>query len=119
MTQSEVLAVQVRLDCIKLEFSELTLHSYYDSRLRLSFESLLELQSDIQKDPMQFTPHVHPPSDMHHYQRPCAFLNEAKVTVVNAVKTPEAHRWVEAHNTEIIPECFVLLSFPMLQPVHL
>ena len=29
-------AVQVRLDCIKLELSEQMLHSYYDSRLRLS-----------------------------------------------------------------------------------
>ena len=61
-------AVQVRLDCIKLELSEQMLHSYYDSRLRLSdarppmtrikdaqidFESLLELQSDIQVDPMR------------------------------------------------------------------
>ena len=50
-------AVQIRLDCIKLELSEQMLHSYYDSRLRLSdarppmmrikdaqidFESLLE-----------------------------------------------------------------------------
>ena len=61
-------AVQVHLDCIKLELFEQMLHSYYDSRLRLSdarppmtrikdaqidFESLLELQSDIQMDPMR------------------------------------------------------------------
>ena len=61
-------AVQVHLDCIKLELFEKMLHSYYDSRLRLSdarppmtrikdaqidFESLLELQSDIQMDPMR------------------------------------------------------------------
>ena len=61
-------AVQVRLDCIKLELSEQMLHSYYDSCLRLSdarppmtrirdaqidFESFLELQSDIQMDPMR------------------------------------------------------------------
>ena len=45
--------------------------------------------------------HVHPLSDMHHYQRPKAFVYVAKVTVGNALKTPEAHHWVEALNSEI------------------
>ena len=39
---------------------------------------------------------VHPLSDMHHYQGPKAFVYDAKVTVANALKTPEAHHWVEA-----------------------
>ena len=43
----------------------------------------------------------HHMSDMHHNQRPKAFVFEAKATVGNALKTPEAHHWVEALNTEI------------------
>ena len=61
-------AVQVRLDCIKLELSDQMLHSYYYSLARLSdarppltrikdakidFKSLLELQNDIQMDPVR------------------------------------------------------------------
>ena len=44
---------------------------------------------------------VHLLSDMHHYQRPKIFVYEAKITVGNALKTPEAPYWVEALNTEI------------------
>ena len=39
--------------------------------------------------------------DMHHYQRPKIFVYEAKITVGNALKTPEAPYWVKALNTEI------------------
>ena len=61
-------AVQVRLDCVKLELTEQMLHSYYDSRLRLSdarppivrirdakidFESFSELEDDLPEDPMK------------------------------------------------------------------
>ena len=61
-------SVQVRLDCIKLELSDQMLHSYYDSRLRLSdarppivriknakidFESFPELDDDFPVDPMR------------------------------------------------------------------
>ena len=45
--------------------------------------------------------HAHPLSDiLHHYQRPKAFVYEAKVTVGNALKTPEAHHWVKVLNSE-------------------
>ena len=37
----------------------------------------------------------------HMHQKFKASVNEAKVTVRSALKTPEAHYWVEALNTEI------------------
>ena len=40
--------------------------------------------------------------DMHHYQRPEFFVYQAKISVGNALKTPEAHYWVEALNSEIM-----------------
>ena len=61
-------AVQVRLDCVKLELTDQMLYSYYDSRLRLTdarppivrirdakinFESFSEPEYDFPEDPMQ------------------------------------------------------------------
>ena len=56
---------------------------------------------NLRHNPRFMYAHVHHMSDMHHYQRPKAFVYEAKVSVGNALKTPEAHHWVEALNTEI------------------
>ena len=55
----------------------------------------------VGKSTPQSTLHVHPLSDIHHYQRPKAFVYEAKVTFGNALKTPGAHHWVEVLNSEI------------------
>ena len=56
---------------------------------------------NLRHNPRFMYAHVHRMSDMHHCQRPKAFVYEAKVSVGNALKTPEAHHWVEALNTEI------------------
>ena len=168
-------SVQVRLDCIKLELSDQMLHSYYDSRLRLS-DTVQGLKLFVLRMPkltlnlylswkmiFQWAPCVFLGKiwmDSHRMEVPvveramcllqvflflkmqkfltaqkCTYLrknctkchakapalcllvyltmavcittrgpkssHEAKITVGNALKTPEAPYWVEVLNTEI------------------
>ena len=60
-----------------------------------------EMYRNLRHNPRFLYAHVHHLSDMHHYQRPKAFVFEAKVTVGTALKTREAHHWVEALNIKI------------------
>ena len=93
---------------------------------KIDFESLLELLSDFQMDPMHVS--WQDLDGEHSYggakgDEPKAFVYEVKVTFGNALKTPEAHHWVEALNTEIEQlldtEMLRELSLPMFRQMHL